>query len=439
MVEQSSNLIASQQKKSPARTVTPYQWYVTLTATAGFALVSMDGAFFTQALTPLATEFRLSVSTVGWLVVIMQLVAGLATYGVGALMDRAGRRRAFQLTLAATALGSVLTALSWGLVSLGIFRSFANAAGSAEGVTGQTMVAETGVAPRRGFLMAVQQAGYPIGWFLASGLALIVLPTLGWRALFLIGVIPALLAMLARLWVKESDRFTDMRQVREQVAELNATVDSRYAVDTSRVTESLFRQLFERDLVRTSVILFLATFFFAVGSGTVLFFVPYLTDARGLTNHQLNEVVAIGTIGGFVGYLLQGWIGDFVGRKHNIIVTLILGSVAIFFLSRSTTFATIAISEIFFWLFYMGAYAALYGFLTESFPTRIRGTGVGFVTAGVWIGNAVSGAIAPHLQSATGVPNAFVWGGFVPGLIAAVLFMFAKATRPGAELEQIAR
>jgi hypothetical protein len=55
----------------------------------------------------------------------------------------------------------------------------------------------------------------------------------------------------------------------------------------------------------------------------------------------------------------------------------------------------------------------------------------------VWIGNAVSDA--PHLQAATGVPDAFVWGGFVPGLIAAVLFMLAKTTLPGTELEDIAR
>src|ERR1700761_558843 len=151
MVEQSSNLIAPQ-PQAERRTVTRYQWYVTLTATAGFALVSMDGAFFTQALNPIVAEFHLSVGTVGWLVVIMQAVAGVTTYGVGALMDRVGRRRAFQLTLGATALGRVLTALSWGLVSLGIFRTFANSAGSAEGVTGQTMVAETGVAQRRGFL-----------------------------------------------------------------------------------------------------------------------------------------------------------------------------------------------------------------------------------------------------------------------------------------------
>jgi MFS family permease len=439
MVEQSNNLIASEQQPETRTVITRYQWYVTLTATAGFALVSMDGAFFTQALNPITAEFHIGVNTVGWLVVIMQAVAGLATYGVGALMDRVGRRRAFQLTLAATALGSVLTALSWGLVSLGIFRTFANGAGSAEGVTGQTMVAETGVAPRRGFLMSVQQAGYPIGWFLASGLALLVLPSAGWRWLFLIGVIPALLAMAARLWVKETSRFKDVQNVREQVAEHDTTVDSRYEVDTSRVSQSLFRQLFERDMARTSVVLFLATFFFAVGSGTVLFFLPYLTNARGLSTHQLNEIVSIGTIGGFIGYLVQGWIGDIIGRKWNIIVTIALGSVAIFFLSRSTTWGTIAIGETLFWLLYMGAYAALYGFLTESFPTRIRGTGVGFVTAGVWIGNAVSGAIAPHLQSATGIPDAFVWGGFVPGLIAAVLFIFAKATRPGAELEQIAR
>jgi MFS family permease len=428
------------QHPAGTRTVTPYQWYVTLTATAGFALVSMDAAFFTQALEPISHRFHLSVGTVGWLVVIMQLVAGGSTYGVGVLMDRVGRRRAFQLTLIGTAIGSALTALSWGLVSLGIFRSLSNGAGSAEGCTGQTMVAENGVAGRRGFLMSVQQAGYPIGWFLSSGLALIILPTLGWRALFVIGVIPAVLALVARLWVKESDRFTDMRGVRERVAEQEAAgVDSRFGVDTGRVAHSVFRQLFERDQRRTTIVLFLATFAFAVGSGTVLFFVPYLIAARNLTTHDQNMITAIGTLGGLVGYLFQGWIGDIVGRRNDIVVALVLGSLSIFLLSRSTSFTTITIAEVLFWLFYMGAYAALYGFLTESFPTRIRGTGTGLVTAGVWIGNAVTGMLAPPLIDHTGVASAFLFGGVVPGLVSAVLFLFARSTRPGAELEQIAR
>jgi MFS family permease len=420
--------------------ITGYQWYIAVTATAGFALVSMDAAFFTQALAPISAEFHLDVHAVGLLTVIMQLVAGASTYGVGALMDRAGRRRAFQLTLIATALGSVLTAVTWGFASLVVFRSFSNGAGSAEGVTGQTLVAENGTAGRRGFLMAVQQAGYPIGWFLSAGFALLVLPTLGWRALFLIGVVPAILALVARLWVKESERFTDMKRVRTAVASsADTTVDSRFAVDTSRVAKSLFRQLFERDQRRTSIVLFLATFAFAIGSGTVLFFLPYLTEARHLSNGQLNLAIAIGTLGGLVGYLLQGWIGDLIGRRLNIAVALVLGSLAIFGLSRSTTFGTITMFEVLFWLFYMGAYAALYGFLTESFPTRIRGTGTGFVTAGVWIGNAVSGLVAPNLVGSTGVPNAFLLGGMVPGLIAACLFLLARSTTPGAELEQIAR
>lgn len=426
------------------RSVTRYQWYVTLTATGGFALVTMDNSFFTEALQPISKDFHLSVGMVGIFTVIIQLVAGASTYLVGALMDRTGRRRAFQLTLVATALGSVLTAVSWGFGSLLVFRAFSNGAGSAEGVTGQTLVAENGAASRRGFLMAVQQAGYPIGWFLSSGLALLILPALGWRFLFVVGIIPAVLATTARLWVKESDRFADMKEVRAKVADTDedpetSAVDSKFGVDTSQVAKSLFRQLFERDQRKTTIILIFAAFAFAVGSGTVLFFVPYLTEARHLSNGQLNAATAIGTLGGLVGYLLQGWVGDIIGRKLNIVIATVLGSVAIFCLSRSTTFGTVTLFEVLFWVFYMGAYAAMYGFITENFPTRIRGTGTGFVTAGVWIGNAVTGLIAPPLVSSAGIADAFVFGGMVPGLIAAFLFLLSRSTRPGAELEQIAR
>ena len=425
-----------------------YELYVSLTATAGFALATMDSSFFTAALTPISRELGLSPKSIGLLTVVIYVVAGLATYGVGLFMDTFGRRRAFQFTLLGTATGTVLTALSTAFAPLVVFRAVSQAAGSAEGVTGQTLVAENASPGRRGFLMAVQQVGYPIGWFLSAGLALIIIPTLGWRALFVLGLLPALLVLLSRRWIRESDRFTDVARLRRRArgpggdpaaAPDPSTVETRYSVDRAKATRSLVRQLFDPSLRRTTTVLFLATFFFALGSGTVLFFIPYLVEARGYSNSALNQIIAIGTLGGLLGYLLLGYLGDRVGRKWLIVVSLLIGALGILALSQSTSYVALVAFEIVFWVFYMGAYAALYGFLTESYPTRVRGTGTGFVTSAVWIGNAVCGGVFTVLLEHVGVAGVFVIGGFCAGLVSALLFCLARPVPPGSELEAVAR
>lgn len=111
-----------------------------MTATAGFALATMDNSFFTQALGPMTQELQLTPQLAGNLTSIIYVVAGFATYGVGLLMDRIGRRRAFQLTLVGTAAGSLLTAFAWAYVPLVAFRPNSNGAGSAEGITVQRRI-----------------------------------------------------------------------------------------------------------------------------------------------------------------------------------------------------------------------------------------------------------------------------------------------------------
>lgn len=443
-VRSTAGVAAEAQADGDGAGISRYQWYVALMATAGFSFATMDSAFFTQALTPLSRDLGLGVSLVGLLTSITYLVAGLCTYAVGWTMDRLGRRGAFQATLIGTALGSVLTAVSWGFASLVVFRSLSTGATSAEGVAGQTLVAENSQRRRRGFLMAVQQVGYPIGWFLSAGIALIVLPLWGWRALFLVGVIPALLALAARRWVRESDRFVDLRRARDESAasrpdETAGQGESVYGVDVVRAQQGAFRQLFEPDLRRTTIVLFLATFAMAIGSGAVLLFVPYLVEARGLENSVLNTLIAVGTAGGVVGYLALGHLGDRWGRKWTIVAALLLGSIAIYLLSQSANFGTMLVFEIAFWVFYMGAYAVLYGFITESFPTRVRGAGTGLVTASIWLAHVVTGLVLPVIVLAAGIETAFVLTGSLAGLVSLGLFACCRNIRPGVELEEIAQ
>lgn len=429
--------------------ITRYQWYIALTATGGFALVTMDSSFFTSALTPVTKDLGVSAQAVGVLYVIIYAFAGLATYVVGWLMDMIGRRRAFQLSLLGTAVGSALTAAATVFPALVVFRAISQGGSSAEGVTGQTLVAENGARKHRGFLMGVQQAGYPIGWFIAAGLALIVLPTLGWRALFLVGLVPAVLAMIARIWVRETDRFEDVKKLRTEAQAHNraatggsdagaaVAVQTRYAVDKGKATQSLTRQLFEPGLRRTTITMFFAMFFVATGSGTVLFFLPYLVEDRGFSTTQLNELIVTGTACGFAGYLAQGWLGDRVGRKWLVGISLLAGTVGILCLTNSTSFAALVVFEIVFWVFYMGAYAAFYGFLTESYPTRVRGTGVGFVTAAVWLGNAFAGGVFALLIPRTGVETVFLLGGCLAGLLGFGFIAMTRNVRAGSELEAI--
>src|SRR3984885_9175033 len=193
-----------------------YLKYLIIVALAGFALASYDVNLLVLALPDLVKSLGISESGLG--------VLGFFVYGAqffiplcaGYAMDRFGRRRVWMVCLTGTALFTALTFFVQDFWQLVLVRAVASGLAYSELAVSITIVNEQVPAKRRGLLYSIVQGGWPLGVFLASGVYL-AFGHLGWRFVFLLGVLPIVAVILGRFFVRESDRFEQVKSLRKAV------------------------------------------------------------------------------------------------------------------------------------------------------------------------------------------------------------------------------
>ena len=297
---------------------------------------------------------------------------------------------------------------------------------------------------RRGSLDSIVQGGWPVGVFLASGVFLL-FNQFGSRTVFLFGVVPIICVILGRFWVKESDRFEHLRAVRAAaMAGDDHRVQQlliRYAVDVSEVTKVTLEQLFgtpgeirRRITLLTIVWLFYATSWVA----TNVYITYWLTHYRGWTADGAGRLLLICGGIGFFFYILGGWFGERWGRREVLVWTgIITGPLNLAFMF---VHGSLALSIIYFAIYQAtnGTWSgAGYAYWAECFPTRVRGTAIGWLGAMFTAGLIIGTALWTILIGITS--PAVTW------LIIAVLLGFGQWTalllpkiQPGQTLEAIA-
>jgi MFS family permease len=175
-----------------------------LIAFAGWMFDFYDLVLFSFLLIPIGRDLQLSAAQEAVL-----LGAALGASGIGGLLfgylsDRCGRKRAMMWTICLYSLGTALTAVATGPVSLLLFRLLTGLGVGGEWAVGHALLAESVPARMRGRAAALLQTGEPVGVALAAIVGLLVAPLLGWRAVFLLSSASALLAVLVRRHLRES-------------------------------------------------------------------------------------------------------------------------------------------------------------------------------------------------------------------------------------------
>ncbi|MCY0898504.1 MAG: MFS transporter [Firmicutes bacterium] len=414
-------------------------WLVTITSLAGWTLVNMDGSFFTFSYPLIQKQFHITTQQVSFLYTGIFLIGAVVTFVIGPVLDRLGRKGVFQFTLLATALGSLLSGLAFNFTSLFVFRGITQVGASSEWMAGQVMVAEEAPNHTRGWWVGFAQIGWPVGWFIASLLSLALVPTLGWRWLFVIGVVPALFTLWVRRNVQETDRFQDIKKIRQQLDE-NRAAEARYATNTAKVNEFTYAQLFEPDLARTSILVFLWQLIYNYGAASIIYWLPELFIHYGLplTSEYATSAWATGLA--IIGYLSAAVLGEKFGRREVSALYLAIGAVSGLLLGlKGTTWIAITVFYAGFYFFAIGQMGAAVAFALESFPTRARGTGGTLLAVATWVGFIAAGLTGPILFSAWGVPATIaVWGGLC-AIIPAILALGTRRVKPGVALEEIAQ
>ncbi len=171
----------------------------------GWMLDAMDVMLYSLVLTYLIREFSMDTRTAGFLNSLTLVASAIGGFLFGVLADRIGRTRALMASILVYSFASAACGFSHTIPQLATFRFVLGLGMGGEWTTGAALIAETWRAEHRGKALGLMQSAYAIGEAIAALIVLIVFPRLGWRAVFFVGVLPALLVLWIRRGVPESD------------------------------------------------------------------------------------------------------------------------------------------------------------------------------------------------------------------------------------------
>ncbi len=372
--------IAAEDGRRWYSTISPEQWRTLIAAMLGWMLDAMDFVLYVMALTTLQKEFKYSSDIAGLLSSVALVTSAFGAMVFGVLADRVGRTRALMATIITYSLCSLGTATSQNFVQLMIWRGLLGLGLGGEWSSGAALVSETWPAEHRGKAIGIMQSGWAIGYMLAALLTAAILPTLGWRWLFVIGVLPALVVFWIRKGVPEPPVWAE--QPKPKSRGKNPLAD-----------------ILGRDLIARTVKATLVTGLVMFGYWGLFTWLPAFLESpveRG--GAGLGIVKSMGWIipmqaGAFFGYLSFGFVSDRIGRRPAFIVYLIGAAilVPIYGQMARSPLALMALGPLL--GFFGHGYFSLFGvMLAEIYPTRARATGQGFVYS---TGRALS-ALGPY-------------------------------------------
>nr|WSZ94979.1 MFS transporter [Streptomyces sp. NBC_00857] len=372
-------------------------------AFGGYGLDSYD--FFTLPLgmVAIAAYFSLDSGQTGLLATVTLVVSAVGGAIAGVLADRIGRVRALMITVTTYALFTVLCGFAPTYETLLVFRALQGLGFGGEWAVGAILVAEYASARHRGRTLGAVQSAWAVGWALAVIVYTLVFQFLdadtAWRVMFWTGALPALLIIYVRRNVSDAPAAAEQRR--------------------TSTRKGSFTAIFRKDLLRTTLFATLLSTGVQGGYYTLATWVPtYLKADRGLTVVGTGGYLAFLITGAFTGYLTGGYLTDRLGRKKNIALFAVLSAGAVLVYTHIPDTADGLLLVLGFPLgFCMSAIFSGFGsFLSELYPTAVRGTGQGFTyNTGRAVG-AFFPALVGFLADSWGVGGALVFGAVGYGL-----------------------
>jgi MFS family permease len=347
-----------------------------LAASLGWMLDSMDVMLYALVLGEVQREMHLSAAMSGAMMSATLVSAAAGGLGFGWFADRFGRTRAltWSILIYSVATGMCgLTHTAWQLV---ICRVLLGLGMGGEWASGAALVAETWPAHDRGKALAVVQSSWAVGYALGAAVVAIVMPHFGWRAVFFVGIAPALVTLWVQSGVKEPETWKSERAESVHVGRL-------------------FKGALGRDVLVCAT-MNAATLFAWWGLFT---WVPSFLSrsvaegGRGLSIVQTSLWTIVMQGGTFLGYITFGYLADRFSRKYTYIGYLLAAATLVpLFAFFSNPRALLIIGPLvgFFGTGYFSGFSVI---ASELFPTSVRGTAMGFVYN---IGRVTS-ATAPYL------------------------------------------
>jgi len=333
----------------------------------GWALDGMDVQILSFGIPAITAAFAINNADAGLIGTVTLLTSAFGGWIAGMLADRIGRVRTLQIAIVWFAFFTFLCGFAQDYVQLLVLRALMGLGYGGEWAAGAVLMGEVIRAQHRGKAVGSVQSGWAIGWGFAALMSMVLFTLLpqdmAWRALFWIGLLPAFFVFFVRRFVTDPPVF---KVAQERIANGHPRAS--------------VLDIFSPAMIKTTILTSLLTTGAQGGYFALFTWLPtYLKVERNLSVIGTGGYIAIVILGSFVGYLVSAYLADRIGRRPNFILYAVCSVVTVIVYLLLPINDTMMLMLGFpLGFFASGIFSGMGPFLTENFPTRVRGSGQGF-------------------------------------------------------------
>lgn len=410
------------------------RWKVMWASIIGYAMDGLDVLILSFAMAAIVSELGLTLGEGGLIATYTLIGTVLGGYLFGIFADYFGRVHTFSLTIIIFSIFTGACAFADTAAHLNILRFLAGLGLGGEYGIGMTLVTETWPAAKRARATAGVAMGWQAGAVLAAILAALVLPDYGWRALFLIGVVPALFAAWARRGLKEPPVWLKRKELKKALLDKKERGEELTAEEKEELSEAnkfpLIHLFDSPSKTITTIALTIMTSVQNFGYYGIMVWLPMiLLKEHGLSTKSMSGWMIVTVIGMIAGIYLFGYLSDLLGRKKPYILFYIGSAAMVYIYVNLGSPIALLFGGALLGFFCNGMMAGYGTLLSENYTTDARSTAQNFIFN---TGRAVGGfapAIIGALAQDYGFNAAFILLSGVYVAAALNVLLFIKDTK----------
>jgi len=429
-----------------------YLLLISLVAALGGLLFGFDTAIISGTIPFIQPYFDLSEIGLGWVVGSLIIGCIIGASFAGKLADVMGRKKILIITSSFFVVSTIGTALATNVSQFVIARILGGIAVGAASIVSPMYIAEISPSKIRGTMVSLNQLTITMG-ILISYLINYFLVDIdnNWRWMFFSGIFPSVLFFVLLFFVPESPRWLVKKSFREKSFAIlekvggqdNAVIEMDQIVESLKIPEGKFRELFAKRTRRALMIGVALSFFMQItGITVVIYYAPIILAKSNIgVSDSLFQTSFIGLIN-FLFTFIAIWLVDKAGRRPLFLtgafgMTITLSALAFaFFTGRTEGFVILIII-----LAYIAFFASCMGpvfwvLISEIFPNRLRGTAMSVAIFVVWLTNFTGVLIFPWMMKNLGSATTFLFY----AIMSLLMFLFSIKYFPetkGKTLEEI--
>lgn len=365
----------------------------------GWSLDAFDFFILVFCIPALSSHFHSSISSIAEAVFWTLAMRPVGAFLFGMMADRWGRRPTLMLNIIAYSFFELASAFAPNLQVFLVTRALFGIGMGGEWGVGAALAFETLPSEGRGFFSGLLQEGYVVGYLIAALVYGGLFPIVGWRGMFVIGALPAVLALFILNKVEESPAWVQ--------GQVERKAKNRLWIDLSE---------------HGAVFVFLIVLMFAFNSfshGTQDLYPTFLQKNLHLTPQTVSLIAIVYNVGALVGGILFGTLSEHIGRRKAIVIAALLAIPVIPLWAYSHTVPMLALGGFLMQFMVQGAWGVIPAHLNELSPPAVRGTLPGLAYQ---LGNLLSsrnGVIQARLAEAR-------YGGSFPPVLAWTVVIVAS-------------